>query len=198
MSTFIVGAAERRGPGRTSVITPAACPACSKPLRVGGWGYPDVRSGDLRLHHYRCVSSYSRREIADARLRQKLPRDVAKAKRAGVCAQCDKPIKVGNLIERDAVVGPPAPWRHVKCPDLCVRCETPILPDQDFREMMPKPGQDEQRFGYKHAPRCRIEDLRAKEARDAERNADRQRKAAARATAPIGPIGPVVASQVRD
>ncbi len=163
-----------RPPGRTRVLVPADCPACGRPLKVDGWGYPRLDTGDHRLHCMRCVrpGTVSRRDLADGRRTATgLPRGITRARRAEPCAGCVHPILPGHLIE----AGDGRQRRHVKCPSVCVRCEVPIARGQRFRERMAEPHKTP--FGWKHE-RCDYVDLLAKRERDAAVNAERQRRAA--------------------
>jgi len=163
-----------RPPGRTKVMVPADCPVCGRSLKVGGWGYPRLGSGDFRLHCMRCVRPgvVTRRDVMDGRRQASgLPRNVTRAERAGPCAACEHPILPGHFIEAAGA----GRHRHVKCPSICVRCETSILRGQKFSERMAVANKAA--FGWKHA-RCDYDDLMAKQARDAAANADRQRRRA--------------------
>ena len=167
---------DTRPPGRTKVTELADCPVCLRPLKVGGWGYPHIETGDLRLHHKRCLEpgGITRREIAVGRTRPSgLPRGVTRASRSSSCPVCPHAIRPGHLIE----LHDGRRHRHVLCPGRCVRCEMPITGGQRFASALPKPGQ--QHFGYKHE-RCDYEDLQAKRQRDADANAERQRRLAER------------------
>ncbi len=168
---------ERTRPaGRTKVMVPSTCPLCDRRLTPGGWGYPNLATGDLRLHCMRCIrpGASGRADIAAGRRSQSgLPRGVTRADRMTPCFRCEHPILQGHLIERaDRGV-----HQHVLCPTVCVRCEMPIRRGQQFTPRMSRSKHES--FGWKHRA-CIQDDLMAKRERDAARNAERQRRAAER------------------